>query len=619
MPLFRLTFAVVLSALALSAWGNLRAATPIMPIANVRPGMSGVGRTVFAGTRVEEFGVEILGVLENVMAPQRDLIVAKLEGGPLADTGVIAGMSGSPVYVDGQLIGAVSYSLGSFSKEPIAGITPIQEMIDETANNAPRVASARLQLDGPLTHQNLVAAFRRALNWNQSFAARPEDLQVVGAFGVPGLGASEVGMMLRPIATPLVMAGFEPDVARVLGATFREQGFFPTAGAPANTRPGEMPFDGPLKPGDAVGVTFVTGDLLLGGTGTVTHIDGDRVYAFGHPIYNLGPTQFPMTRAYVYTVLPSLFSSAKLTATGETIGTLLQDRATAIAGQLGPGPDLIPVTMHLESERGARRTFEFGVVRDRLFTPLMTHAALLNTLRSYERQFGSATFVVQGSASLGKHGTLSFQNIFSGDSPSDSAAAAVATPLTALLSNRDADVSIESLDLAFSATEDPQIATLERVWIDETRPRAGRITPLKVLLHTFRGEDILETVPMQIPTHVRGRLTVVVADGQRLAQAEQREARISPQTGTVTQLVRDWNRGRRNNSLYVRLVNSEAGAIVSGERLPSLPPSVLAVFRSNVSGESIDPLNTATLGEWEIETGHVVLGTRTLTLSVSPH
>jgi hypothetical protein len=190
--------------------------------------------------------------------------------------------------------------------------------------------------------------------------------------------------------------------------------------------------------------------------------------------------------------------------------------------------------------------------------------------------------------------------------------------LTALLSNRDVDVSIVSLDLTFSATEDPQIATLERVWVDETRPRAGRVTPLKVLLHTFRGEDILETVPMQIPPHASGRLTVVVADGQRLAQAEQREARISPQTGTVNQLVRDWNRGRRNSSLYVRLVDSEAGAIVSGERLPSLPPSVLAVFRANLSGESIGPLNTATLGEWEIETEHVVLGTRTLTLSVSP-
>ena len=285
MLILRTIMALVLGTLALGAWEDLQADTPLMPIADVRPGMSGVGRTVFMGTRVEEFRVEILGVIGNVMAPQRNLIVARLEGGPLAETGVIAGMSGSPVYIDEKLIGAVSYSLGAFSKEPIAGITPIQEMIDETASLTPRAAAARLELDGPFTHENLVAAFRRALTRNQPFVDRAEDLQTVGGFGLAGLGAGELGLMLRPIATPLVMAGFEADVGGMLGAAFRGQGFIPTAAGPAGTRPGEMPFDGPLKPGDAVGVTFVNGDLLLGGTGTVTHIDGTRVYAFGHPIH----------------------------------------------------------------------------------------------------------------------------------------------------------------------------------------------------------------------------------------------------------------------------------------------------------------------------------------------
>ena len=143
-----------------------------------------------------------------------------------------------------------------------------------------------------------------------------------------------------------------------------------------------MPFDGPLKPGDAVGVTFVSGDLEINATGTVTHIDDDRVYAFGHPMYNLGPTEFPMTRAYVYTVLPSLFTSSKLSAASQVIGTFLQDRPTAIAGRLGPGPSLLPVTLTLEPDRGGARTFKFEVVRDQLFTPLMTFSAIANTLTS---------------------------------------------------------------------------------------------------------------------------------------------------------------------------------------------------------------------------------------------
>src|SRR3954469_25447944 len=342
-----------------------------MNVDEIRPGMVAIGRTVFEGTRVEEFKVNILGVLENVIGTNRNLILARLDGGPLANTGVIAGMSGSPVYIDGRLIGAVSYALGSFSKEPIAGITPIAEMTEATSAMTARAPGARVKVEFPLSRDGLIAAFRKALNWNRPFAERADDAQLVGSGAVAGVGGREIATMLRPIATPLTMAGFEPDVAAILGAAFQEQGFIPMAGG-AGTRAGEMPFDGPLKPGDAIGVTFVSGDLELGATGTVTHIDGDRVYAFGHPMYNLGPTQFPMTRAYVYTLLPSLFSSSKLSSTGDVIGTFTQDRPTAIAGRLGAAPRLLPVTLTLDAERGGSRTFKFNVVRDQLFTPLMT-------------------------------------------------------------------------------------------------------------------------------------------------------------------------------------------------------------------------------------------------------
>jgi hypothetical protein len=593
------------------------AATPQMPISEIRPGMVGIGHTVFTGTRVEEFRATIIGVIENVMGPRRNLILAKLEGGPLAETGVIAGMSGSPVYIDGRLVGAVSYSLGSFSKEPIAGITPIQEMTEEAALATPRPAAARVHLEFPLTRDNLVAAFRKALNWNRPFADRPSDAQLVGPTAVAGFGSQELGTMLRPIATPLVMGGFEPDFGAMLGAAFQDQGFVPT-GAAAGLRPGDMPFEGPLKPGDALGVTFVSGDILLGGTGTVTHIDGEHVYAFGHPMYNLGPTQFPMTRAYVYTVLPSLFASTKLSTTSEVIGTLLQDRATTIAGRLGPGPALLPVTLTLESERGARRTFNFGVVKDQLFTPLMTYSALVNTLLSYERQNGTATFAVTGSAALKGHGVVTFDNLFSGDSPALSAASSVIAPVTALVTNDDEAVDIERLDLTMKTSEEPRTATLQRVWIDDPRPRAGRSVPLKVHLRTYRGEDVLRTVPIEIPPTARGSLQVVVSDGQRLGQAEQREARVT-QPRTLEQLVRTLNKGRRNNTLYVKLLSGDSGAVVNGELLSSLPPSVLAVLEADRSGGNFNPLYSATLGEWEIPTAHAVSGVRTLTLAVSPN
>ena len=183
---------------------------------------------------------------------------------------------------------------------------------------------------------------------------------------INGISGTQLGTLLRPIATPLVMSGFEPALADLFSGAFQDQGFVPTGGSATGFHNGEKPFDGPLKPGDAIGVMLVGGDLQFGGTGTVTHIDGDRVYAFGHPMYNLGPTQFPMTRAYVYTVLPSLFSSMKLSSTGDIIGTFTQDRATAIAGRLGPGPRGIPLSIALESERAPKHAFHFDVVNDSL-------------------------------------------------------------------------------------------------------------------------------------------------------------------------------------------------------------------------------------------------------------
>jgi hypothetical protein len=585
-----------------------------MGIDEIRSGMVGVGHTVFDGTHVEDFKAHILGVIENVIGPQRNLILARLEGGPLANTGVIAGMSGSPVYVDGRLIGAVSYSLGSFSKEPIAGITPIAEMTDATMFGAGRPRAARPQMDFPLSRDDLIAAFRKAIGWNRPFADRSGDAQIVGASSLAGITGGDLGTLMRPIATPLVISGFSSDLDDALASVFRGQGFVPMATA-AGTRPGDMAFDGPLKPGDAIGVTFVSGDLEMGATGTVTHIDGDRVYAFGHPMYNLGPTEFPMTRAYVYTVLPSLFASAKLSATGDVIGTFLQDRATAIAGRLGSGPSLIPVTLRLDDARGGQRTFKFGVVKDQIFTPLMTYSALVNTLGSYGRQFGISTYAVQGKVLLKNYDAISFRNLFAGDAAAANTAAYAVSPVAALLGNDYEDVDIGGLELTVKSSEEPKTATLERVWLDEPRPRPGRPIPLKVLLRTYRGEDLLRTIPIQIPANASGHLVVTVSDGQRLGSVEQREAR--QQSRSVPQLLRSMNKARRNDTLYVRLLAADAGAVVNGELLSSLPPSILAVLEADRSGGSFSPLNSATLGQWELVTDHAVSGIKTLTVQLA--
>ena len=613
MPHPRLVFFLLFSALGLSI---VRATPQQMRAAEIRPGMVGVGRTVFEGTRVDEFTVRIIGVIENVIGTHRNLILARLEGGPLATTGVIAGMSGSPVYVEGRLIGAVSYALGAFSKEPIAGITPIDEMTDATGlGDRPR--SARLQLELPITPANLTTAFRRALNWNKPFADRPSDAQFTGVSGVSGIADDRLGTLMRPIATPLVMSGFQPEVAEMLGTAFRDQGFIPTGGSAVAGGAGEMPYEGPLKPGDAVGVNFLTGDLSMGATGTVTHIDNDRVYAFGHPMYNLGPTEFPMTRAYVYTVLPSLSSSLKLSTTGEVIGTFLQDRATAIAGRLGSGPRMIPITLTLEAARGPKHTFHFSVVSDQLFTPLMTYAAILETIGSYERQNGTATYSVKGKVHVKNYDDIVVDNLFSGDNSSTGAASAMVAPITFLVTNDYEKVELEGLEFTLGSSEEPKTATLQRVWIDDPRPRAGHTVPLKIALRTFRGDEVVKTVPVQIPTNAPDTVSVLVTDGTRLGQSEQRESRLPNQLRSVSQLIRTLNKARRNNALYVKLLGSESGAVVNGESLSALPPSVLAVLEADRNGGNFNALQTATLGEWEIPTEQAVSGQRTLSVTIA--
>jgi hypothetical protein len=606
------TTAALLGLLAFFGVG-LPAATTSFPVDELKPGMVGVGKTVFQGDQLQDFKVHILGVLRNVIGTRRNLILAKLEGGPLADTGVIAGMSGSPVYIDGRLVGAVSYSLGQFSKEPIAGITPIDEMIEATAQPAPRRPTTRVALQMPLTPENMRDSLRQAFSWVGPFAESPNDVQVFGN----GLDAS-VGTMLRPIATPLTIGGFDASVIDPLLSAFREQGFLPMmAGAGGQQSTAAAARNQPLRPGDPVGVALVTGDLEFGATGTVTEVDGSRVYAFGHPFYGLGPTQFPMTRAYVHTILPSLFSSSKLASTGEIIGTVQQDRATAIAGTLGSGPALIPINLKLTSDRGTTKTFKMSIVNDQLFTPLLAYVSILNTLSSYERQNGAASYTVRGSAMVKKYGKVAFEDLFTGDTPSIGAATYVVAPINFLLRNAFEDVDIEGLDLEIDASEQAKSATLVRVWIDGYRPKPGSTVTLKALMRTYRGEEITRSVPVEIPANATGSVSIMVADGTRLGQMEARELQLQPlQTRDLPQMIRVLNQTRKNNRLYVRLVTPDAGAVVKGESLSSLPPSVLAVMESDRNGGSFRPLRAALLGQWEITTDHAVTGSRTLTLSL---
>jgi hypothetical protein len=572
--------------------------------------MVGVGRTVFRGEVVEEFTVRIIGTLKSVVAPQRDLVLARLEGGPLAETGVIAGMSGSPVYIDGRLLGAVSYQLGQFPKEPIAGITPIADMVDATNRTAPDPMPARRAAAANLRWPATPAEFAAALR--QAFAATTRGGSPVPLTGVdsPVLAALPETARLQPISAAYALSGFSGDTAvafsSALGAVGVETA--PIGATPSNSTT--------LAPGDAVGVSLIRGDLTFGATGTVTHVDGPRVYAFGHPFFNLGPTEFPMTRAYVQTLLPSLNISQKLAAMSNVVGTVRQDRSTAIAGTLGPSPALVPVSITLLSDRAPARTFKVEIVKDQLFTPLLTFASIANTLQAYEREFGVATFSIRGSAQIRDFGAIDIDDVFAGDSPAIGAAASVSGPLSLLLRNERQPVQIDKVDVTIQTYEEPKTASIERVWLGTREPRRGQTVPVHVVTRSYRGEERTHTIPIQMPAGATGPLSLVVSDGTRLAASELREMKPPSTSDSVRQLIRAFNKARRNNRIYLKLVQSVPGAIVGGEAQPGLPPSVLAVVEGTQPGATVLPLGVAVVGEWDVPSDEAISGQRTLAVTL---
>ena len=583
-----------------------------MPLDQIKPGMVGVGRTIFEGTKIEDFKVTIIGVLENV-GPKQSMIIARLEGGPLEKTGVIAGMSGSPVYIDGKLIGAVAYGF-PFSKETIGGITPIADMIDATKTGGPRAASARFPSPftasggpkAPLDRESFMAALKRPV---------PAIQMTAGAMGgsMPGHLA---GQSLSPLSVPLVFSGFDPATFEWARGIFAGMGFTPLMGTGGK---GVVPSAIPdLQPGGAVGISLIEGDMDLSATGTVTHIDQNRVYAFGHPFYNLGPTQFPMRKAYVYSVFPSLYQSWKISSAADAVGTIEQDRITAVAGVIGKSPRMIPVEVKIKTSRGQERAFNFRMVEDELFSPVLAYVALASVLQSNERAFGTSTIRVDAALTLSGGREVRVEDLFTQEQPAIQAAALVAAPLAYLMTNDFEPVKIEKLVIDVASDETVQSASIERAWIERTGPvRPGTTVPLKVVMRTYRGETLSQTIPVSIPANApSGTYSLLVADAPSLTAVEQREMRQQFVPRDLDQLIRAINGLRHNNHVYVRMTRPDDGAIVRGEYMQSLPPSVLSVLGGSDQGTSVIALRTAAVWDFDLSTDYAVSGSRLLSLTV---
>ena len=584
----------------------------LFPLKDIKPGLKGIGRTVFQGEQVEEFQVEILGVLKNVLAPKRDLIMARLSGGPLEKTGVIAGMSGSPVYIDGKLVGAVAISF-PFSKEPLAGITPIQQMVQVVPEEKGQTPTrAALPLDFRLA--GTTNDFRESARLIPGQDFGPETLR-------PYFPATEAGISYPSVEIPLRFGGFAAQAVEPYMALFRQMGFAPMMGGALAGGQSSTPVDSELDPGSMISMLLVRGDLNLSADCTVTYRQGNNLYACGHRLLAVGPIQIPFAPAHVLVTVPSLASSFKLDASGDVMGTIRQDRFDAVYGVVGEKtPPMIPVSVKIQSTLNTQENYKFEVIQEPFLSPLLVNLGFVSTLGNTERTMGASTLDIEGKIRLAGADPVGFQDVLSGDMGISALAGnLVATPLNYLLGSGFPDLRVEGVELSVRSRNERSVATLEQVWSSRSEVKPGDHIEVFGLLRLPGGQAITEKIPVDIPESTSDRgLMLAVGGGANINMLQFRFTQPGSSARDIHQLVKALNRMRRNNRLYALLMTPQRSFTLEGDEYPSPPPSLIQTFMSDpAAASSISLSGTSVVGDYEgAASSFMIHGQKTLFLKV---
>ena len=571
----------------------------LFALEDLRPGMKGTARTVFSGTEAEEFGVEILGVLPGFPGPRQSAIIARLSGANVDKTGVFAGMSGSPVYIDGKIVGAIAFSF-PFSKEPIAGITPIKQMIDLFNKGSENLK--------PKEPRAVSFAQLAGTDWKPNLpkpAVSSVSLVAPVSTGSPLLPL--LGQQMAPIATPLVFSGISQESLSVFAPQLVSSGLLPVSGVggSAAITPLAEVNGNTLPPGSSISVQLVRGDYSLAAAGTVTLRDGDRIYAFGHPFLSLGASDMPMTEASVVTVISNLNNSFKLAVPGSMVGAISQDRASGIFGLLRQAPKMIPVKVNLHTSRDRIDTYSYEIANDSFLTPLLLNITLFNTITSSERALGDSTITMKGEIKVKGQEPIQIDRRFSANNSPIMAAGSIAAPVSSLLTSGFDDVQVDGITLDISSSETKYAGTLERITLDRTEVRRGEKIEVQAYVRTESGKQFVQRIPLQIPEDAAlGQLLVFVGDGGALQEGSAAKSFV-PQD--LSQLVRAINTVKKSDRLYVKLFRITPGAVIGTSELPSLPPSMVATLNSERTSGGYTPTVLSPVYEMELPPAEFVI------------
>ncbi|HSK71909.1 MAG TPA: hypothetical protein VK892_09460 [Pyrinomonadaceae bacterium] len=614
---FLITFALCFSAFAqtqavvVSKDKNFSPTAPqFFPLSELKEGMRGTARTVFRGSEPEEFTVEILGIVPGAIGPRQDLIVGRISGGSSDRTSVFAGMSGSPVYIDGKLVGAISYSF-PFSKEPICGITPIAQMIDIFEQKP----ISRPQAQEP---RSFSFAELAATDWKPNFPRNAAiSSSILSAAGSNSALMAVVGQSFQPIATPITFSGFTQETLNQFAPQLMQVGLLPVSavGGAAAISPLKKADETTLIGGDSVSMQLTRGDYSLAASGTVTFRDGEKIYAFGHPFLNLGSADLPMSESSVVTVIPNLNNSFKLAVPDAMVGSMTQDRATGVFGKLGQAPKMIPVRINLETSRNSQQTYTFEVAKDDFLTPLLLNIAVFNSVTANERALGNSTIEIKGEIKVKGQNSIKFERRFAGMSATQFAGASIAVPVNALLQSRFDNLEITDVNLNLTSIDGSRSAVLERIALDRTRVRAGETIEVQAFVRTESGKVFVQKVPVKIPADTpAGALVVAVGDGNSIQQNAHSQQFVPKD---IAELIKTINEVKKNDRLYVQIYRVSQGAIIGASELPNLPPSVLATLNNDRTAGGVKPTVQTVLTEQEIPPAEfLIAGQQTLTIEV---
>ena len=574
----------------------------IFPLAQVRRGLRGIAWTVFEGTQPEPVQVEILGLLHDAIGPGQDMILARLHGEKPEYTGVVAGMSGSPVYIDGKLLGALSYRIGQFTREPIAGITPIEQMLQvRNLGATPSIAAGiqSLAKSSASPHPSEPQFSERQPSSLQSSKFETQQASpsstTGGRAGIGSqaearspLGRDESPSLLE-IEAPLVFDGFSAQTLQLFGDRFTSLGLMPVAGLGGASPESKQPE--PIVPGSAVSAVLVRGDLSIAATCTVTYVDPKQLLACGHPITQFGSVSMPMTKADVVLTLASPLNSFKIINTTETVGTFTQDRMNAIYGRFGQLAKMIPVTVTISAPHSSTnpdaaaqaRTLHFEVLNNPKLTPQLVLVSVYQALQGTNSSAEEQSYRMSGTLEIADHSPVEMDALLA---PTEQFPASIAAAL--LLNERfgrvyDNDLQqpdIRSLNLTFEPLPERLTSTLDSARLSTNEARPGDTITVEATLHPYHGPARILRIPVVLPASLTpGTLRLLVSDAAVLDRLLQPAPYVNQRPAPLDETIAELNRQHANDRLYVTLLEHSPQAVLQNQALPALPLSMANVLQ----------------------------------------